>query len=344
VFGFNAYTTPTTVLKQRAVGASATRMFIAWSQAEPLPGVWDWDDFDQQYQEILAGGMRPLIVAFAAPCWAQSATTGCPALYASPPAPSYDSAWSAYVRELAVRYPRAIGIEVWNEPNLTTEFWPNVDPVRYTQLLKEAYLAVKSVDPTMPVISGGLLLGDGTGTSPWSGYADQTFLTDMYAAGAAKWMNGLGVHVYPSDGATAHSPETWDPAAMVRWLAAANAVRNAAGAPSVPIWITEMGVSTSGEPGFPVPVTPAQQATDLMTMLHTAEADTQVHLAFVDTLQDADSDLPLDLLSNLGGALLNDDVFFNEVIEGLGVFDYDWTPKPAACELSEALGGTLACR
>jgi hypothetical protein len=41
--------------------------------------------------------------------------------------------------------------------------------------------------------------------------------------------------------------------------------------------------------------------------------------------------------------VLHDDVFFNEVIEGLGVFTDDWTPKPAACELSKALGGLLRC-
>jgi polysaccharide biosynthesis protein PslG len=249
-----------------------------------MPGDWDWSQFDEQYEQILAAGMRPLIVAYAAPCWAQSGT-GCVPTYASPPSPAYDADWSSYIRGLTERYPDAIGIEIWNEPNLTSEFWPEVDPVRYTQLLKEAYVAVKSVDPSMPVISGGLLLGDGRGSSVWSGYTDQTFLADMYAAGAAHWMNALGVHVYPSDPAADGRPEIWDPAAMTRWLAAANAVRKAAGAPSVPIWITEMGVSTSGEPGFPVPVTPARQATDLMTMLHTAEADTQVHLAFVDSFR-----------------------------------------------------------
>jgi hypothetical protein len=343
VFGFNAYTTPTTVAKQREVGATATRLFISWSAVEPAPGVWDWGQFDQQYQEIVAGGMRPLIVAFAAPCWAQNANTGCVPLYGSPPAPSYDGDWSAYVRELALRYPRAIGIEIWNEPNLTSEFWPQVDPLRYTQLLKEAYLAIKSVDPKMPVVSGGLLLGDGTGSSQWSGYADQTFLADMYAAGAARWMDALGVHVYPSDPATANSPEVWDPAAMTRWLAAANAVREAAGAPSVPIWITEMGVSTAGESEFPAPLTPAQQATDLISMIRMAQADKQVGLAFIDTLQDADPDLPLDVLSNLGGSLIHDDVFFNAVIEGLGVFSDDWAPKPAACALSPIFGGSLRC-
>jgi hypothetical protein len=31
------------------------------------------------------------------------------------------------------------------------------------------------------------------------------------------------------------------------------------------------------------------------------------------------------------------------VIEVLGVFHTDWTPKPAACQISKAFSGSLSC-
>lgn len=339
LFGFNAYTTPQTVALQKDVGVTTTRLFVSWSQVEPSPGVWNWAAADQSYQQILAGGLRPLIVAYAAPCWA-AAQGGCNPMYASPPNPSFDSDWITYVKDLVERYPQAIGIEIWNEPNLTASFWPSPDPGRYTQLLHEAYTAVKSVDASMPVISGGLLMDDGTGTGA-GGEASQTYLAAMYADGASQWMDALGIHVYPVDVAAGGKPEVWDVAAMTRWLDQVQTLRTAADVPAKPIWITEMGVSTTTEPGFPVAATPQQQADDLVQMVSWSQSNPLVDAAFIDTLQDADPSLGEDAVSNLVGSIAGDDVFFNEVSEGLGVFTNTWGVKPAACALSVFLHGTV---
>lgn len=337
LFGFNTYTTAQTVAMQRDVGVTTTRLFVDWSQVEPSPGKWNWTTPDQSYQEILAGGLRPLLVADVAPCWAAPAT-GCNPAVASPPDAAHDAAWIAYVKQLVTRYPQAVGLEVWNEPNLAASFWPAPNPARYVQLLQEAYTAVKSVDPTMPVISGGVLMDDGTGSGA-GGEASQTFLAAMYADGASAWMDGLGIHVYP---VTVGRPELWDVSAMTRWLAQVQTLRQLAAVPDKPIWITEMGVSTSTEPGFPAALTPQQQANDLLQMVSTAKADPLIRAAMIDSLQDADPNLLEDLISNLSGSIDGDDVFFNEVSEGLGIFSNTWQVKPAACVLSVFFHGTVA--
>jgi hypothetical protein len=245
------------------------------------------------------------------------------------------------VRAATARYPQAVAVEVWNEPNLSGLFYPQADPARYTQLLHEAYTAVKSVNGSMPVISGGVLMSDGTGAAG-PGYSSQTFLADMFADGARHWMDGLGIHVYPTD-KLSDGTRVWDPAAMSRWFAQVGSVETTAGVGHVPLWVTEMGVSTKSEHGFPKALTPAQQASDLVQMIQMARQNPDVRAAIIDSLQDAAPNLLEDAVSSLGGSLINYDVFYNQVTEGLGVFANNWSPKPAACAISQAWGGSLAC-
>jgi hypothetical protein len=230
---------------------------------------------------------------------------------------------------VAARYPKAMGIEVWNEPNLDQYFLPHSDPARYTQLLTEAYGAVKAAAPAMPVVSGGLLLSppvDGAGPVP-GGYGADQFLAAMYADGAQHAMNALGVHIYPSDYVNG-APATWDPGAMQTWLSQLDAVRAAAGQTAEPIWITEMGVSTATQPGWPAAATADQQATDLTAMINQASGDPSVQVAVLHTLEDEAVD-PTDP--------------FNDIQAGFGAFTSGGTPKPAACAISRAWGGTLGC-
>ena len=335
--GFNTYVAPATVAKQRQVGATVTRLFVNWFQVEPVQGAWSWTTTDQQYQQILAGGLRPLLVVTSAPCWASST---CNPVFGLSPTPSHDSDWSAYVRAVTTRYPKAVGVEVWNEPNLLGTFYPQADPRRYTQLLSEAYTAVKSVNKNMPVISGGLAMNDGSG-SGFPGYASRTFLADMYADGARRFMDGLGIHVYPTD-IQSNGNTIWDPAALSRWVTQVEDIGAAAGLPPIPIWITEMGVSTATEPGFPPAVTPEEQATDLVWMIHTAQAD-GVRVAIIMSLQDAYSDPVGNAIDSVTWSLIHFDVSDGGVESGVGVFTSDWVPKPAACVISKAMGGSLTC-
>jgi hypothetical protein len=164
----------------------------------------------------------------------------------------------------------------------------------------------------------------------------------MFADGARRYMDGLAIHAYPTD-TSSDGSQVWDPAALPRWLLQVDQVAAAAGVSPPPVWITETGVSTTTEHGFPPALTPQQQASDLLSLVHTAQADRQVRMVIIHTLQDAPTDVLGDALNSVTGGALNFDFSYNQINEGMGVFQTNWTPKPAACELSLAFGGSLTC-
>jgi hypothetical protein len=321
VFGFNSWLTAGNLARQQQIGgAPVRRMFVYWESVESASGQWNWQQFDQAYSAVLAAGLRPLIVADGSPCWARPSMPCDDSVYTGPPDPAYDDHWSEFIRRLASRYPSAIGIEIWNEPNLVQNWYPRVDPVRYTQILKAAHGAIKAVRPTMPVVSGGLAGSPATGANT-AAEGDQPFLAAMYAAGAGSAMDAIGAHPYPIDFDSAMQPVRWDPAAMEQTLDRLRATRAAAAA-TQPLWVTEVGESSAAATGYPAPVTPTQQATDLMTMVQAAKADPDVPVFLIHTVDDGPADSGLSA--------------------GLGVFTVTGEPKPAVCALIGQLGSALA--
>jgi hypothetical protein len=87
-------------------------------------------------------------------------------------------------------------IEVWNEMNLDRE-WPNgqIDPAMYTRMLAKAYSAIKGRNASVMVISGA---PSPTGAEGAFGTAavwnDDRYIRGMAAAGAANYMDCLGLH------------------------------------------------------------------------------------------------------------------------------------------------------
>ncbi|HEC24240.1 MAG TPA: hypothetical protein ENI95_15125 [Chloroflexi bacterium] len=88
----------------------------------------------------------------------------------------------------------ADGIEVWNEMNLSRE-WPagQISPSSYVNnMLAPAYRAIKAANPNTIVIAGALApTGVDDNYSVWS---DARYLAGMRNAGAAYYMDCLGVH------------------------------------------------------------------------------------------------------------------------------------------------------
>ena len=327
--GFNTYTTARTVAEQRELGATVSRLFVDWALIEPSPGQWDWQSTDKAYSAMVAAGLTPLVVVYTAPCWARPRTDCSNAAFTGPPDPPYDDQWSAFVRAAAARYSAAVGVEVWNEPNLDQSFLPRANPTRFAELLAAAYHAIKSANAAMPVVSGGLLLSPaiaGTGQVT-GGYGAPQFLAAMYAAGARSAMDALAVHIYPSD-YVAGMPSRWDPTAMQAWLKLIGPARAAAGATGQPMWITEMGISTSTQAGWPAASTPSEQASDLGAMLAIARATPDIPYVIVHSLEDQTPGY---------------DDPYNAINTGWGVFTDTGVAKPAACVISTAFHGSLSC-
>lgn len=88
----------------------------------------------------------------------------------------------------------ADAIEIWNEPNLDREWPAPIDPVRYTDLLRVSYGAIKARNASTLVISGAPAPTGAEGAFPGRVMNDNRFLAGMASAGAANYMDCVGVH------------------------------------------------------------------------------------------------------------------------------------------------------
>jgi hypothetical protein len=89
----------------------------------------------------------------------------------------------------------ADAIEVWNEPNIDREWAPGqIDPGRYTELLRVAYYAIKGANANTMVISGAPAPTGYFGGCSGNGCDDNTFVAGMAAAGAANYLDCVGLH------------------------------------------------------------------------------------------------------------------------------------------------------
>ncbi|MBE0689450.1 MAG: hypothetical protein IH587_04940 [Anaerolineae bacterium] len=105
----------------------------------------------------------------------------------------YFEDYAAFVAGLAAQ--GADAIEIWNEPNIDRE-WPSgsINPAQYTQLLAQAYNAIKAANPNTIVISGAPAPTGFFGGCSGSGCDDNAYVQGMAAAGAARYMDCLGIH------------------------------------------------------------------------------------------------------------------------------------------------------
>ena len=102
-------------------------------------------------------------------------------------------------------------IEVWNEMNIDRE-WPNgqIDPVSYTNnMLKPAYQAIKAANPNVMVISGAPAPTGFFGGCGGGGCDDAPYIAGMAAAGAASFMDCIGIHY--NEGIISPSQQSGDP-------------------------------------------------------------------------------------------------------------------------------------
>ncbi|UCC64349.1 MAG: hypothetical protein JSV36_04640, partial [Anaerolineae bacterium] len=105
------------------------------------------------------------------------------------------TAYVEFLRQVAEQGPD--GIEVWNEQNIDRE-WPTgqIDPTAYVQqMLVPSYSAIKSVNPSILVVSGAPAPTGffGGGCTP-AGCDDAPYVAGMSAAGAASYADCVGIH------------------------------------------------------------------------------------------------------------------------------------------------------
>jgi hypothetical protein len=215
-------------------GLNAVRLDVNWDELEPqAQGAWN-----PEYLHRLDGvmglirwyGLHPIVVVVGTPGWARGGAGS----RMTPPSRPAD--FAAALGFLAGRYAGGPGVayEVWNEPN-QPQFWdapggPNAPA--YARLLKPAYAAIKAADPTATVLGGSIAFND------WR------YLKSLYAEGDVLGsMDGLAIHPYAQGQPPEARTDGYHSFALA--VEQLGQVMAAHGDETTPLWITEMGWSTT---------------------------------------------------------------------------------------------------
>jgi len=149
----------------------------------------------------------------------------------------------------------ADAIEVWNEPNIDREWAAGqISGANYTNLLAVAYNAIKSANPNTIVISGapaptGFFGAAGCGSG---GCNDDVFMQQMAAAGAANYLDCVGLHY--NEGIVAPNVFSGDPRGEYpTYYFESMTNRGTSAFPGKPVCYTELGYLSPEGMGGPLP-------------------------------------------------------------------------------------------
>jgi hypothetical protein len=293
---------------------------MIWSNVQQNgPSSYAWGPYDAVISGLRARGLKPLVVIDTTPAWARAA--GCEVQTCAPANPT---AYASFARAAVERYRGEVAAwEIWNEPNNGLFWGPYPDAAAYSTLLEEAYSAIKSVDPTAMVVSGGLapeataITANGEATD----IAPLAFAQTMFADGAGSSFDAFGWHPYdfPQIPGTAATGDAWYE--MNRGPINLRSLMDANGDSSKRIWATEFGAPT--DPAGAGYVTPRQQAQILSRGIEEWRRYSWAGPMIVYDYQD---------LSNDPIASTRNDFF--------GLVNYDGTPKPALSVFEAYAHGT----
>ncbi|MCV6982515.1 cellulase family glycosylhydrolase [Mycolicibacterium pulveris] len=190
----------------QALGVNTLRVLIPWGaiqQAEPgspLEVLFppDWSRIDFILSQAQERDMAVLGVLNSTPYWGGADGTGCLGCPGVAPDPTK---FAAFAGEAVTRftglYPGVVSAyEVWNEPNYYRSWFPVVDGVAYTEVLKATYSAIKAADPDATVVAGVLAAVVSAGGFTMD---PVTFVQTMYANGAKGYFDALSYHPYSYD-------------------------------------------------------------------------------------------------------------------------------------------------
>jgi polysaccharide biosynthesis protein PslG len=226
----------------KVAGAEWVRADIPWSVVEHnRPNEGNWLLVDRLVSMVQSEGMKLEAIIGQVPLWA----------YRSPPpvsdcavAPDFDVfAFANFTAEVAQRYgsARVPVIELQNAPNLPGPHsdWRTANACAYTRLMQASYTAIKAVDPSITVLTGGL----GAQNNKRGGISGDAFLASMYQFGVHGAFDAVSWHPYsypcfPSQSCAKNRP--WNRTAAVRQLMVDN------GDGDKLIWATEFGAPTNG--------------------------------------------------------------------------------------------------
>jgi hypothetical protein len=193
---------------------------------------------------------------------------------------------------------------LWNEPNSPLFWKPTPDPDAYLSLLQAFNPAVKGADPRARVLLGGLV------PPPPGGIPLDSFLSALYERGGGPLFDAATVHPYAGT-----------PRRVIDMVEQERRVMRMFGDAEKPIWITEVGWASGGQPSG-LTVGPDRQA-DYLRQTFELAAENQEKLGLEGVIWYSLNDTPGPLWPG-----------------HCGLFRLDGSPKPAWEAFAQVAGGS----
>ncbi|MEN0014303.1 MAG: hypothetical protein AAGC46_13120 [Solirubrobacteraceae bacterium] len=188
--------------RQRALGITTVRQVFRWNEIEPHRDVFDYTATDRFVQAAALHGIRVLPVLFGEPDWATARPAGntvrntyAPksagdfAAFAKAIVKRYGPGGTFWAQNAAIKPFPMLAYQLWTEPNLPIYWGGSVNAAAYANLVKATAPAIRSLQPSAVIISGGL-------PDSRLGQAPATFLKLFLRAGGGAAITAVGVHPY----------------------------------------------------------------------------------------------------------------------------------------------------
>ncbi len=158
---------------------------VTWPELEPERDKWNFDLLDRYVRLAEQHHVSILLTLGLTPGWASARPAeGSAYRPGNAAAARQISDWEIYVRTVATRYKGVIhDYEIWNEPNMKGTFTGSV--AEMLDLSRSAYTTLKSIDPSITVVSPS--------TTTWDGVS---WLNDFLRQGGCQYSDVIGYHFY----------------------------------------------------------------------------------------------------------------------------------------------------
>jgi hypothetical protein len=203
-----------------------------------------------------------------------------------------NDAWTGFVQNVADRYQRAKGIEIWNEPNVK-KYWGNctTGAARYAEILQLATDGIEaSSHPNIPIVLGSMSPNENADSQ---GPEWRPYLENVAAALGTSFpdqFDVMGLHPYRSDQDV--TAGRWFPAAAQHDVDQARTLLGGHQAGGKPIWVTEVGATTAGNDVDPDPkhvISESQQAKVLRDVYQRLRNEAQVPMVIIHRFSDSNT-------------------------------------------------------
>jgi polysaccharide biosynthesis protein PslG len=274
------------------------RMDFLWQDIEPAAGKHDFKKYDYIVDALIRNNIAVLGVLGYYADWAS------PVKKWNMPSADHGP-FIGYCEHVCRRYKDRVKYwEIWNEPDSPIYWEPQDGLIEYARLLREAYSAIKKIDPGCFVLNGGLSAG-------------LPSVKKLYENGAKNYFDIMNIHAFEtplSKDAITH---------VVEFIKATSGCMDRNGDDEKRIWVTEIGC-----PGVKVGAkVPDSWLGDNPTEVQQARWVTEV---FGEVLA-------LDRVSKVFWAFFRDtNNHWKNGVDYFGLIRNDFSPKPAFSAFQKA--------